>query len=65
MVENRAAAHKTKNTALCKGMPARRARCRKQYATLHLVEQKKMPRKPAFLRKNMRKSIDKTYIHRV
>ena len=33
--------------------------------TLHLVDQQKTRNNLAFLRKNIPKSIDKTYIHRV
>lgn len=65
MVENCTAALKIKITRRQEGRDRRVTMWEKTGCTLHLVDQQKIRNNLAFLRKNIPKSIDKTYIHRV
>ena len=65
MVENCTAALKIKITRRQEGQDRRVTMWEKTGCTLHLVDQQKICNNLAFLRKNIPKSIDKTYIHRV
>ena len=65
MVENCTAALKLKITRRQEGQDRRVTMWEKTGCTLHLVDQQKIRNNLAFLRKNIPKSIDKTYIHRV
>ena len=65
MVENCTAALKIKITRRQEGQDRRVTMWEKTGCTLHLVDQQKLRNNVAFLRKNIPKSIDKTYIHRV
>ena len=65
MVENCTAALKIKITRRQEKQDRRVTMWEKTGCTLHLVDQQKIRNNLAFLRKNIQKSIDKTYIHRV
>ena len=65
MVENCTAALKIKITRRQEGQDRRMTMWEKTGCTLHLVDQQKIRNNLAFLRKNIPKSIDKTYMHRV
>ena len=65
MVENCTAALKIKITRRQEGQDRRVTMWEKTGCTLHLVDQQKIRNNLAFLRKNIPKSIDKTYINRV
>ena len=65
MVENCMATLKIKITRRQEGQDRRVTMWEKTGCTLHLVDQQKIRNNLAFLRKNIPKSIDKTYIHRV
>jgi len=65
MVENCTAALKIKITRRQERQDRRVTMWEKTGCTLHLVDQQKIRNNLAFLRKNIQKSIDKTYIHRV
>ena len=65
MVENCTAILKIKITRRQEGQDRRMTMWAKTGCTLHLVDQQKIRNNLAFLRKNIPKSIDKTYIHRV
>lgn len=65
MVENCTAALKIKITRRQEKQDRRVTMWAKTGCTLHLVDQQKIRNNLAFLRKNIQKSIDKTYIHRV
>ena len=65
MVENCTAVLKIKITRRRERQDRRVTMWAKTGCTLHLVDQQKIRNNLAFLRKNIQKSIDKTYIHRV
>ena len=65
MVENCTAVLKIKITRRRERQDRRVTMWAKIGCTLHLVDQQKIRNNLAFLRKNIPKSIDKTYIHRV
>ena len=65
MVENCTAALKIKITRRQERQDRRVTMWEKTGCTLHLVDQQKIRNNLAFLRKNIPKSIDKPYIHRV
>ena len=65
MVENCTAALKIKITRRQERKDRRVTMWEKTGCTLHLVDQQKIRNNLAFLQKNIPKSIDKTYIHRV
>ena len=65
MVENCTAVLKMKITRRREWQERRVTMWAKTGCTLHLVDQQKISNNLAFLRKNIPKSIDKTYIHRV
>ena len=65
MVENCTAILKIKITRRRERQDRRVTMWAKTGCTLHLVDQQKIRNNLAFLRKNIQKSIDKTYIHRV
>ena len=65
MVENCTTVLKIKITRRRERRDRRVTMWAKTGGTLHLVDQQKIRNNLAFLRKNIQKSIDKTYIHRV
>ena len=65
MVENCTAVLKIKITRRRERQDRRVTMWAKTGCTLHLVDQQKIRNNLAFLRKNIPKSIDKTYINRV